>query len=370
MSFLTNLLQFLLFVIPLTGFSHEKWKKDKLQELNNQGYYIVIGCNIYDVYGKVKRGYPGNDCIFHDDGSYLSYSLADQVLTRYSKNLKKEWSLKLHVHHGMNLTSNGDYLINSSVVENYQGNKKLRHDVILLVSQDGKINHKFSFRKFFEDYVKKKPWLNPYKTHWDPNLDFDHEYSHLAASYELLKPLKIDSKIVCEKGNFILTLNTIGKGAYILDADLSKIVGQINLSDDIFHDVQQFSNTKVIFFENSKGESKKPNASQAFVSIYDTIEKKIERRIDAHFSAFFGGGVQVIEDDLFMISDTSLKIQQAETINKMSFEERIRAHINGRSRLSFYSFAKGLVHEVIMDFQFNLGKMKKLKKFLDNNSGL
>lgn len=332
-----------------------------VQKLQNQGQYIVSGCTIYDLEGKIIRSYPGLFCIFHEDGSYLSYDEKNLVLTKYDKDLKKLWSFNRHVHHEMKLTSSGDYLLNSSIVK-----KNIRYDEILLLSSHGKLIKHYSFYDHLKE-IRRPKMDSPYRTNWEQNLKFEFEFTHLAASYEVPRDMKLDDKIFAPKGSYLLSLNSLGSGVYILDEKMERILDYRHLPvSRIFHDAQLYSPTELIYFYNTGVIHPELPKDFAKVVIYDVFKNKISKEFSGDFYALFGGGVQVLSSDLFLISDTDSAFN-LEIKDKISKHE---VHRLLKGRVVFYSLKEGIVHEVHFNQPMQQVKMWDLQSFLEKNIGL
>lgn len=273
-------------------------------------YHIVEGCSIYDIDHNIIASYPGNECLFHDDGSFLSYDPNTFKLSKYDNKLSLLWELKLHVHHSIKLTSEGNYLINTSTIHPFAGIKKVRFDQILLISPQGKILNNFSFYKE-RRLLQSHGYQDPMETSWEPNLDFTHEMTHVASSYEILESIEQDGQVIIPKGSIIVATNAgAGPGAYVLSKDLHKAIKIYNLNEQLFHDVQQFSKSELIYFVNDGFVRETGGVTRAHVSYYDVLRREKIREIRAGFSSIYSGSVQVMDDDLLFITDANSKFGQ------------------------------------------------------------
>lgn len=341
----------ILFLIFLLGCAHTKQIRKELS--------LVIGCNIYDLNGKVIAGFPGEECVFFDDGSFVTYDSKNRVLQRYDKNLSRVWSLNTHVHHGIHLTSAGDLLVNSSVINNM-----VRYDVLLLISPDGVIKQSYSFEKHLEEiktnFPHVKKYFKPYKADWDKNLNFNSEYTHLAASYEVKKEIRG----FAPKGSILLTFNSLGRGAYVLDRYFSKLISYRKLPPKIFHDVQRYSETEIVYFVNSSQEDK------AHVEIFDVVQNKVTRKIEKDFFAYFAGAVQMVDQHHFLITDSkSNKGADPVLTHKgaLSIEERVKLSQNNFSRVILMTDEGEIMKELHFDFKFNSARLVDVQNFLAKN---
>lgn len=347
-------MKYLILFFFMMGCAHKKVIRDELS--------LVIGCSIYNMDGKIHKSFPGEECVFFDDGTFVTYNSKKKTLQKYDQKLSEIWSLNIHVHHGIHITEKGDLLINSSEVQ-----KKIRYDKLLLVSQDGKIKNSFSFADHLEEIKKNfshnQKYFVPYATDWEKNLDFTHEYTHLAASYEVSEEIKN----FAPKGSYLLTFNSLGRGVYVLSADFSKLISYRKLPYKIFHDVQRFSDTEIVYFVNTSPES------PAHVEVYDVVQNNVTRMIDKDFFAYFAGAIQFIDQRLFLVTDSNSN-KGAQPVLKqtgvLSIEGRIELSKNNFSRVVLMTDEGEVIKELHFDFKFNSAKLVNVQKFLAKNIGL
>lgn len=345
------MVKYLILLIFIISCAHKKVLRKELS--------LVIGCTIYDLDGKVLSSYPGEECVFFEDGSFITYDSKNRVLQRYDKKLSSVWSLNAHVHHGIHQTKNGDLLVNSSVINN-----KVRYDVLLLISPDGIIKKSYSFESNLAEIKKNFPhdekFFKPYKADWDKNLNFTSEYTHLAASYEV----QGDIKGFASSGSYLLTLNSLGRGAYVLAEDFSSLISYRKLPTKIFHDVQRYSETEIVYFVNSTSEDK------AHIEIFDVVQNKVTRTIEKDFFAYFAGAVQLVDQHHFLVTDSNSN-KGADPVlthkGPLSIEERVKLSQNNFSRVIFMTDKGDIIKELHFDFKFNSARLVDVQSFLANN---
>lgn len=355
-----------IFLVLLTAFYGSCFSAVSLaqQVLKDKGNHVFIGCKIYDLEGQIVRSYPGDNCLFQDDGSFVSYDLKNKRLEKFNHQLKKLWSLEIHTHHGIKLTMGGDFLINSSTVRPYGEFKKVRFDEVVLVSQDGKIKKRFSFFDHLSKIVANNPPNYPKKAvkrNWDENLDFTHELTHLASSHEVTETIQKNGNVFAPKGSFLVTLNSAGKGVYVLDDSLTRIVNYKKIPSQIFHDVQPFFESNLIYLSNTAPGEK------AHVAVYDVFSSEVIETREQDFLAFFGGGVHVIDRDLLLVTDSNSNKGSKESVDIkkwLSLEERRNISMKKLSRVVFLSRSQGVIKEIHFDFKFIVARFQNLSKFL------
>lgn len=360
---------FLLFFVSCSSFI----TKDMKSKLSQDGYHIVIDCSIFDLDGKIIKAYPGLDCVFEDDGSFISYDPEKFELTRFDKDLKKLWSLKIHLHHQVKKMGNGDYLVNSSEFKPFGNFKKVRFDRILKVSKDGKIINEFSYYKYLLSTTWAKS-ISPFKTSWDENLGDIYEFTHLASSYEV--PYDVfDGKITYPKGSIVVTMNGGFKGITIVDPSFQKVMNYVRVShNETIHDGQFTSPSEIMFFKNTTYLHPISLAEKASVKFYDVFNKKIKEEIYLDLYALFTGGAQLLESDILFISDSNSgqKITPSNFIELNEWDVILKktTHSNMKSRAIFYNRKTKQVEQLHFDFSFKNAKLEKLTKFLELNKGI
>lgn len=341
-------------------------EKTIIKKLEDDGYSIVIGCEIFNLQGEMLRSFPGDQCLFFEDGSFLSYDPKKQELSKFKSNLSKDWTLHRHIHHGMTRTIDNNILLKSSSFHNYNGKKNVRFDDLILINSSGEILGNFSFYETIQKFnqIKKR---GPQKTNWDQNISFNYEATHLASAYELQYPIEKDGKVFAPKGSFLVSLNSLFSGAYIFNSDLSKLFGFIFLlRDNTFHDLQQYSSTELIYFLNNMNTFPESADQEAKIVIQNIYEKKISFEYLSGFDSTFGGSLQMISKDLIFISDSKSRFSNPLKNRKNSIleSERVLVYSSKKGRVIFYSPKLGILHEIHFDKPFSSAKLLKTKDFL------
>ncbi len=358
---------FLIVLLLLSLFSCTLLKeKTIIQKLEDDGYGIVIGCEIFNLQGKILRSFPGDQCLFFEDGSFLSYDPARQELSKFKSNLSKEWTIHRHIHHTMTRTKDNNILLKSSSFHHYNGIKNVRFDDLILINPHGEILGNFSFYETIVklNQIKKR---GPQKTNWDQNIQFKNEATHLASAYELQYPIEKDGKVFAPKGSFLVSLNSLFSGVYILNSDLSKLLGFIYvLRNNTFHDVQQYSSTELIYFLNNEHTYPDNPEQEAKIVIQNIYEKRFSHEYTSGFDSTFGGSVQFVSKDLIFISDSKSRFSKMIKNRKNSTleSERVTVHSLKKGRVIFYSPKNGILYEIHFDKPFSSAKLVKIKDFM------
>ncbi len=177
-----------------------------------EGFLFQNGCHIFNLGGKYLKSYPGSDCLFLDDGSFISSDFKSVRLL--SPTLETRWELTGHFHHQMSLTHDKKHLLLLSSAVTGTGDDKFREDLILVVSLDGKILHK----KLISEFVLPVMPLLSVSFPSSVGLPFPgvtRENSHFNSISEV--PVQKSVSLFSE-GDIVI--NSIGLGTYVLSGDL------------------------------------------------------------------------------------------------------------------------------------------------------
>lgn len=354
---------FLFFLILLTSCSQTSLTSKK-RSWAEKGDRLVIDCFVYDLRGELLQKYPGQYCVYLDDGSLISYDPSRSSVVKYDSSMKEVWLLPRHAHHQMRLLSNGDLLVNSSEFKDFKKLKNVRFDSVLVVGQDGKIKKEFSFYKYLQA-SNKLASRTAWGASWDRNLSFRNEVTHLAASHETYSTLRLAHEKTIPKGSFVLSLN--GDAVVIVDPDMKEVLLYQKITPlTFFHDAQQFSDHELIFFRNSLSPTPLADSEQASVEVYDTEKNYVTKSLCSGLFSLFGGGVQVIDKDTHVISDTDSKFKRIPQVLTDKFEE----HERRNGRVTFLNRLTNERQELHFQVSFHKASVMNLKNFLSRNIGI
>ncbi|MBC7711775.1 MAG: hypothetical protein H7177_00450 [Rhizobacter sp.] len=274
------------------------------QLISNTDYYYKLGCRIFNNSGDLVRWYPGNTCYFEPDGHLLMYVPTFKNLYYIDKDLKVIWTQPIQSHHQINKTKNGDYLILSSELKNYQG-KKVRFDNLLRINAAGITVAHFSFYEHVRElnsYLdKNESQLAIYD--WDKEASEygDFEYSHANSFYEISENAKSEKYNELATGNLIVNSINYNR-TLILDKDLKTILKVIRFPTQMSHDVQITKDGDFIFFNNFTDQT--PPKSRVEIWTYPELKLKwAYQRSSPDFFSPTRGGVQLLEKNLLIFSD-------------------------------------------------------------------
>lgn len=339
-----------------------------LSKLKNNGHYLVIGCEIYNLDGEIIKSYPGIFCIFLDDGSVISYDSIHE-LNKYDRFMKKLWALKGHIHHYISLTASGNILTNSSIVVDHESYKNIRIDTIQLVDQSGKV---LNTHVFDQRFCYQKGVVKPSLTKWDSNLKFSGEFTHVSSSYETQFDFLVSENKVVPKGSILVAMNGPLKAAVFLDSNLSKVIHFEHIPYNI-HDAQLISKNEMLFFKNNHHVLPKNEMQRSGLVVYDVKNKEEILKFSEKSYSLFGGGVQRITPDLFMLNDSasihSPRLKFKEDEKKVSQDAILETHLASKSRVVFFNSKKEIIKEINFKFGFNHARVLKLDQFIKHNVG-
>ncbi len=275
------------------------------------GHYL-LECEIYNSELTLVRRLPGEFCSFNADGSFMSAT--GENLMFYAKDGRQVWKKKIHAHHEIGRTQNGeDYLVMSSELRPVQSknNELVRFDVLYIINRNGEILKKFSYfdnREQFRPDLWQKAERGIYEFNWSKSAfaGLKWEFSHTNSFYEIPKQEKVNALEAFREGNFIVNSNGFGV-IFILNKEMTKVLWQ----DSYFrppsrnlHDIVPLSNGRFMVFNNdSDGFGKKVSS----IDEYDPVRRKIvwtfRRNPATDFFKQYGGGVQVMKNDDVQFND-------------------------------------------------------------------
>ena len=259
---------------------------------------IVAGFKIFRTNGELIKAFPGEMCIFLNDGRFLSAS--DQSLSMYNLDSSIAWKIAGHFHHQINLSLDKKTIL-AIASENINENQKMvRYCVLMQIDLDGQIIHRLSTKKIIDD-LKLKPMTWP--SYWDKSFPSDIEATHFNSFYEV--PPQIKSLKFLSGGEFVA--NSLELGTFVIAKDFSRAIDHFYVESSIqnnIHDVQIDKFGRIVYFNNLR---KSQSGSQySTVEILDLKTKKNVFEFQANPKEMFFspacGGVQILEDQRLLIS--------------------------------------------------------------------
>lgn len=298
-----------LILISLPSFA-QTWKKSQL----------IVGCNIFTITGKPIRTFPGNICVFLNDGSFLS--ITNNSLRKINHKSHTEWEISGNFHHQLNLTTDGKKILalSSGLVTSPKG--PFREDKFLIISMDGKILHQQSFTEITKQ-IKVYEFDEKAQTTHEVIIEgtkVNKEISHFNSFYEI-PPFKREGSqpVWLKEGNFII--NGLSQGMIILSSDLQKVLHEEGFTNSIHHrvhDVQINKKGNILYFNNLVNENgitfdylggaDSLSNIKLFSGIYeiDALTKKVIHRFVANppqtFYSWISGGIQELDDDTWLFN--------------------------------------------------------------------
>lgn len=105
--------------------------------------YLVGSCMVFDQDLKLIMQLPGGQiCVPQNDGSLLT--LDGVKLRKFSGNIQELWAIDGEFHHQIAVVNEKIIALRAATIE--AENKKIKHDFIVLLDQNGKIENQFSVR--------------------------------------------------------------------------------------------------------------------------------------------------------------------------------------------------------------------------------
>ncbi len=241
------------------------------------------GCVVFQP-GKILKTFPGSNCLFLPDGSFISAS--NTHLKRITTTGEVDWEIPGAFHHQMNLALDGESLfVMSSEVE-----KKVRSDKIQRVSLTGKILSETTSKDLIRQANLKTNLFADSATE-----DFQ-QISHFNSISEI-PSLEGKGPPYLSRGNIII--NSLRLGFFILSPDLKNILHHQTIStsrDHSVHDVQVTKRGTILFFNNEMGgDSFRRSGIQELFPASGKIVSVVDP--GPYFYSPVAGSVQEIDDD-------------------------------------------------------------------------
>lgn len=216
---------------------------EKLKSLS-----LINACRIFTLEGKHIKTYPGQICIFLDDGSFISAH--EKMIRRISKDNEILWEMAGHFHHQVNLTPDKQRILALSSDATIGAVEKQRQDKFIIFSLDGKILHEQKADFLFKEANVPFKEL-PLPSALARQMNARNEISHFNSFYEIPALTNKSPAPFIKTGNIIV--NSLEFGLFILSPDLSKVLHHTlfkNSLDHHVHDVQVNRNGNFIYFNN------------------------------------------------------------------------------------------------------------------------
>ncbi len=279
------------------------WKLDALANPIWKSLTFINGCTTYDFDGKNLRNFPGQFCIFLDDGTILSAS--EKSLKRISKDKEVAWEILGHFHHQMNLSHDGKRILalSSEVISDKSGPS--RDDVFLVISLEGKIIYKQSGLEVLK-FNNQMPLNWPANPPWRDQLKVKFDKGHFNSIHEIPKIENPNTADFMKEGNVIV--NSLSLGTFVLSPDLKRVLyakkNPFSLNHQV-HDVQATTDGNFLLFNNLVYGSKfsaKFSAIQKYDPVTGTVNFEFIANPKTLFYSPACGGVQMLDKDHVLFS--------------------------------------------------------------------
>lgn len=273
-----------------------------------RNHHYISGCRIFTI-GGVEKSFPGDFCVFLDDGRLISASLTSlKMLSPIGEIL---WEHKGHFHHQANLSQDKQrLLVLTSEVEKKETNIT-RQDKFWVLDLNGKILHEALAAKLIKEAgLENLSWA----IKDDKVLGPGKEISHFNSFYEIsdLHP-NVKTPLYMKKGNVVI--NSVGLGTFVLSPDLQTVIHHQKFPNSFkhsVHDVQVTKNGNFLFFNNIVATKdthtlqKNDHSYYSAINEWDPRTGKVVQAFEAtpkeFFLSVFCGGIQQIDEDTWLFS--------------------------------------------------------------------
>jgi hypothetical protein len=189
--------------------------------------------------GKSLRNFPGDMCLFFDNGNFLSATI--KGLGLYDKKFNQLWHIAGNFHHQMNLSEDGQRILvlSSDLVKRKKEN--VRVDKFMVLSLEGKVLFHTNADELFKKAGMKETPRND-GDHILEEMKVKNEISHFNSFYEVPE---IDSTKPSFLKKGALVVNGRGDGILFLTPDLQSVLKHVIIvqsNDHKIHDAQILKN--------------------------------------------------------------------------------------------------------------------------------
>lgn len=260
--------------------------------------WVQNGCSLYN-FDRKLRTFPGDFCVFLDDGSFISAT--EKSMRRYSPTLEIVWETPGHFHHQLNLTPDKKRLLALSGILEKRKGKIFRDDELMILDLDGKILHRKKMLELFPSVS-----LSPVEWGGSPHikaLGADLETSHFNSIYEVPRNSYSGSIPWLRAGNIVV--NGYAHGILFLSPNLSQVLKHVPYKGSVenaLHDVQVTVDGRLLVFNNwVSGRENRSSAVELFDPVQGTTETVFMTDPPEAFYSQACGGVQEL-GKLYFIS--------------------------------------------------------------------
>lgn len=206
--------------------------------------HMAFNCHVFNIHGKKIATFNGGNCWFESTGHVAVGSSG--IIYKMNEKTDILWKIKpLYPHHTFSksvfadnyLTLNSEYLMSPEYGQ-------VRYDELLVLNDEGKIIKNFKFSEYDKKHPLPRP---PTDNKWTiDKVGPSKEFSH-GNSFKEISEIKNGKPVL---GGYVYS-SVLERKIYFLDRHLKKIIGIIDASELRLHDIQQYSQNKLIAYGNS-----------------------------------------------------------------------------------------------------------------------
>lgn len=262
---------------------------------DSSGRYFQNGCILFRYDGSFVKNFPGQLCVFLEDGRVISASETEVRLVNPDQSVP--WKFEASPHHQMNLTPDGKRIVFLSSELRTEGGTLIRYDEFIVLTLEGNLVARNTFRnlgeKFGDFHVDKS--FSP----------ATRERSHFNSIFEI-GPQKPGGPAYLAEGNFIA--NSVELGTFIFSRDLKTVLHHFKVpgsNNHRIHDVKVTPEGNYLMFVNEDFESDGEMKRSAIREIEPETLKTIFSYRGAEGVPFYSGicgGVEKINADTYVFS--------------------------------------------------------------------
>lgn len=290
-----TLLSFLLSLFTLSCFAQKPWVS----------WHYQSGCRVFDPQGARLRDFPGQICLFFDNGSFVSRQ--PNGLSLYTKEKEVLWTLPGYYHHMLSLSPDKTKILALlSEVITVDGVRH-KYDFFQVISLDGKVLHQGHSKDYLEHLklpTLKRPTMGPLAV----DMPSDFEATHFNSIYEI-PPVKNPKAhpALRKMGKYVLS--GLGHGMFVVSEDLKTVAlfNPLKHSEQAnVHDIQVMESGQVLLFNNQPSD-KRAQVNYSSIDILDPVSDKLIYRFTAQpqgsFYSPYCGSVQELDATTLLFTD-------------------------------------------------------------------
>jgi len=277
-------------------------------------YHYQAGCSIYDKDLKLLKRYPGNFCVFLDDGSYYVSDLNAYKIKKIDSHGSVIWERTYPVHHSLSYFEEENLLVAITLETSRIRGPLAEFSSIVAFDVDGNVRHYFGGA---QQQLKLDKKLPRYRLRLRTNFQVREplwEDTHANAVYRIPKNILSQWHPAFTEGNFLVTLGR-QYGIAIFDPTFTYILWRMDISSYRYiHDAQVTPDGKILYYQNAFNEE-----FNSRIEILDPVQRTLVWYYpkDTSMKAPAQGGTQLLENGNILYSDITNNVSRVVEVDPL-----------------------------------------------------